>query len=119
MLARSQEHRRSARRWTRRAVEVILGEREKPIRCVLHNISDSGACIGFANKLGRLPLNFILVLSKDSVQRICQVVWSDDRSVGVKFTSRWFGAGNPEGGSMPRHEKEMSRVAPSPSQHGS
>jgi len=117
MLARTPDSRRSARRWTRRAVEVIFGERGRPVQAVLHNISDGGACIGFEKKLGKLPRKFMLVLSKDSVQRLCQVMWSNDSLVGVKFASPWLGVGK-SGISIPQRKNEMSAASSSRVRHG-
>jgi hypothetical protein len=38
-----------------------------------------------------------LVLFRDgSVKRDCQVMWTDGRYVGVKFTSDWYGTLGPK-----------------------
>jgi hypothetical protein len=91
MLARPRESRKSVRRWMRRHAQVILEGHEQLIGCVVHDISDSGARLSFAAPLAHLPRIFTLVLFKDSVQRDCELVWSDRRFAGVKFTSEWFG----------------------------
>jgi hypothetical protein len=88
MLARSRESRKSARRWMRRDAQVIFGGQEQVIDCVVHDISNGGARLSFTAPFAVLPRTFTLVLFKDSVQRDCELVWSDRRVVGVKFA--WF-----------------------------
>src|ERR1700733_8644646 len=92
MLARPRESRKGVRRWMRRHAHVILEGHEQLIGCVVHDISDGGARLSFAAPLANLPRTFTLVLFRDSVQRDCELVWSDRRFAGVKFTSQWFGA---------------------------
>jgi len=92
MLARPRESRKSARRWMRRDAQVIFEGHEQFIGCVIHDISNGGARLSFTAPLAHLPRTFTLVLFKDSVQRDCELVWSDRRTVGVKFISKWFGA---------------------------
>src|SRR5580692_7958474 len=91
MLARSRDSRKSARRWMRRDAQVIIEGHEQPIDCVVHDISNGGARLSFTAPFAVLPRTFTLVLFKDSVQRDCELVWSDRRVVGVKFISQWFG----------------------------
>jgi PilZ domain len=56
---------------------------------VIWDISEGGARLAVALPLADLPNHFILVLRKDrSVQKHCEVVWTDKRFVGVKFTER-------------------------------
>src|SRR5580704_5027253 len=99
MLARSRDSRKSARRWMRRAAQVIIGGHEQPIGCVVHDISNGGARLSFTTPLAVLPRTFTLVLFKDSIQRDCELVWCDRRFVGVKFISEWFVIRSSEGGS--------------------
>src|SRR5580692_7468153 len=91
MLARSRESRRNVRRWMRRDAQVIFEGHEQFIGCVVHDISNGGARLSFTAPLAVLPRTFTLVLFKDSVQRDCELVWSDRRFVGIKFISEWFG----------------------------
>lgn len=89
MLTRYQEHRTGARRFTRRVVTVSIGARKQLVTCVIWDLSEGGARLAIALPLADLPHHFVLVLRKDrSVQRHCEVVWSDTRFVGVKFTER-------------------------------
>lgn len=86
MLPRRLEKRNSVRVATRRAAQVHLGEDAKPVRCVIWDISDGGARLAIARPLLNLPHSFTLSLSNNrSVQRKCEVVWTDTRFVGVKF----------------------------------
>lgn len=80
----------------RRDAQVIFDGHEQPIGCVVHDISNGGARLSFAAPLAALPRTFTLVLFKDSVQRDCELVWSDRRVVGVKFVSQWFGVKSSE-----------------------
>jgi hypothetical protein len=87
MLPQRQEKRKSFRRPVRRAAEVIFGAHEQAVRCVIWDISDSGARLAIARPSAKIPPTFTLVLFKDgSEQRNCEVVWTDTRFVGVKFT---------------------------------
>ena len=86
MLLQPREKRKTQRRPMRRAAEVILGEHEPPVRCVIWDISDGGARLAVAHPLETLPRTFTLALFKDrSVQRNCEVVWINSRYVGVRF----------------------------------
>jgi hypothetical protein len=70
----------------RRAAEVVFGAHQAPVRCVIWDMSDGGARLAVAHPLADLPGTFTLVLYKDgSVQRNCEVVWTDARYVGVRF----------------------------------
>ena len=86
MLPRRREQRRSPRYPRRRAAEVIFGALEPPVPCVIWDLSDGGARLTVARPLADLPRIFTLLFFKDgSVQRKCEVVWTDTRFVGVKF----------------------------------
>ena len=91
MLARL-ENRKNMRYPMRRRAEVILAPDEQPIRCILHDMSNSGARLYFSDQIERVPGTFTLVLVRDSAHRECEVVWTDGRFVGVKFISPWYGA---------------------------
>jgi hypothetical protein len=87
MLTRSREERTSARRFTRRVATVSVGAGKPSVTCVIWDISRGGARLAVALPLAALPNYFTLNLRKDgSVQRNCEVVWTDNRFVGVKFT---------------------------------
>jgi hypothetical protein len=92
MLARTPEARRSERRWMQRDAEILFEAHSQPIRCVIHDMSEGGARIGFKAPVTDLPILFTLVLFRNCVQRNCRVVWRNGRFVGVKFVSKWFGA---------------------------
>ena len=63
----------------RRDAQVIFEGHEQFIGCVVHDISNGGARLSFTAPLAVLPRTFTLVLFKDSVQRDCELVWSDRR----------------------------------------
>ena len=89
MLTRYQEPRKGARRFTRRAAAVSFGAGKQLVTCVIWDISEGGARLAIALPLADLPNRFILVLRKDrSVLRNCEVVWTDKKFVGVKFTEQ-------------------------------
>jgi PilZ domain-containing protein len=92
MLPLRREDRRSSRRLTRRHAEITFSAQESPVRCVIWDMSDGGARLSVAHPLAGLPHTFTLALFKDaSVQRNCEVVWTDTKYVGVKFISEWYG----------------------------
>jgi hypothetical protein len=87
MLARSREQRKSLRRFTSRVATLSLGVGKPPINCVICDISDGGARLAVELPFADLPHQFILNLFKDgSVGRNCELVWTDERFVGVRFT---------------------------------
>ncbi len=55
-------------------------------------MSDGGARLAVSYPIANLPHTFTLTLFKDaSLQRECEVVWTDGRYVGIKFISDWYG----------------------------
>jgi PilZ domain len=80
----------------RRDAHVLIEGSKQSIRCLVHDISNGGARLSFTAPLAALPRTFTLVLFKDSVQRDCELVWSDRRVVGIKFISEWFGTKSSE-----------------------
>jgi hypothetical protein len=85
---RKGEQRKAFRRPARRAATVTFAAEEPPVTCVIWDISDGGARLAVAHPSANLPQHFTLNLFKDgSVRRDCEVVWTDARFVGVKFTS--------------------------------
>ena len=113
MLPRSRESRKSERRWMRREAEVILEPHKLPIRCVIHDLSNGGARLSFAARLPNLPRSITLVLFKNSVQRDCEIVWTDGYFIGVKFVSKWFGTKSSERGSASKDSQEEPRESQS------
>ncbi|HEY6258096.1 MAG TPA: PilZ domain-containing protein [Xanthobacteraceae bacterium] len=87
MLTRYREERKSLRRFTRRSATVAFGAGKPSVDCVIWDMSDGGARLAVAHPLADLPHYFTLDVVKDgSVKRHCEVVWTDTRFVGVKFT---------------------------------
>lgn len=72
----------------RRAAAVVLHADGKPVRCVIWHIAEGGARLAIPLPTGAVPWTFSLLLTKDAkVRRNCEVIWTDDRFVGVKFVS--------------------------------
>jgi PilZ domain-containing protein len=85
MPPRYQEQRKSIRRPRRRAARVHLGDAQ-PVQCVIWDISASGARLAIAKPPTNLPQQFTLSWGSDASNRYrCEVVWTGDRFVGVKF----------------------------------
>jgi hypothetical protein len=93
----------------RRKAEAILGPHKLPIRCLVHDLSNGGARLSFAAPLPDLHRSITLVLFKDSVQRDCEIVWTDGYFVGVKFVSEWFSTNSAERGSVSKKSREEPR----------
>lgn len=76
----------------RRGAAVVLQAAQPPLRCVIWDMSDGGARLAIAcPTTAELPRSLILLLTKDAtVRRNCEVVWTDNRFVGVKFVSKWI-----------------------------
>lgn len=72
----------------RRAAAVVLHADWTPVRCIIWDMSDGGARLAIAHPVAELPRRFSLLLTKDAtVRRNCEIVWTDDRFVGVKFVA--------------------------------
>jgi hypothetical protein len=77
------EKRRRRRVRTRRAAWIDVGGDAKPVRCVLWDVSESGARLAPA-QADKLPDIFTLILDKTTAHR-CRVVWRKGPLVGVRF----------------------------------
>jgi hypothetical protein len=104
-MPRSRESRKSVRHWMRRDAQVLFEPHKLPIRCVVHDLSNGGARLSFTAPVPSLPRSITLVLFKESVQRYCEIVWTDGYFVGVKFVSEWFGAKSSEHGSASKDSR--------------
>jgi len=90
MLARNREYRKHRRQPLRRAAAIVLQAASTPVRCVIWDMSDGSARLAIAYPTAKLPRAFSLLLTKDAgVQRTCEIVWTDNRFVGVRFISDW------------------------------
>jgi PilZ domain len=64
---------------------IILGPDTKPIKCLLSDISNSGAKLGISDDQ-ELPDEFILLLSSQGrTRRKCRVIWRQAGRMGVEF----------------------------------
>ncbi len=55
-----------------------------PVPCVILDVSNSGARLDVP-ATARIPQRFKLMIDSDGSERICDVVWRRDNSIGVKF----------------------------------
>ncbi len=85
-----QEQRRSKRTPRRSAAWIELAGDGARIPCVVWDISDGGARLA-APRPRELPPAFKLVLTRDGgdSERLCQVVWRNDKQLGVEFLQTW------------------------------
>jgi hypothetical protein len=59
------------------------------------DMSEGGARLALGSAFENSPHKFTLILFKDaSVQRDCELLWTDRRCVAVKFLSGWYGRQN-------------------------
>jgi hypothetical protein len=83
------ENRRSRRRALHFPAWVSL-ETKELVPCQIGDIADRGARLAFGDDAdpAALPDAFVLLFSPGGhPRRLCQVVWREDRQVGVKFVS--------------------------------
>lgn len=83
MPERHHEKRRRRRVRTRRAAWIDAGGNAEPTRCVLWDLSETGARLAPA-QASKLPDIFTLILDKTTAHR-CSVVWRKGPLVGVRF----------------------------------
>ena len=102
MLAQKRRYRKQSRRPLHRGAAVVLQAAWTPVRCVVWDISDGGARLAISYPTAELPRSFTLLLTKDAtVRRNCEVVWTDERFVGVRFV---FDSTIPYGERFPRQQ---------------
>ena len=77
------EKRRSRRARARLAASIRIDDDSPDLPCVVWDLSDGGAKLAAARPL-LLPERFMLLFS-GNVQRRCQIMWRDEKFVGVKF----------------------------------
>ena len=85
MPFRKREQRTRFRRPSRRAASVEISAADPPVQCVIWDFSDAGARLAIARRPADLPNKFTLLVKDGGVRRVCQVVWTDGRFVGVQF----------------------------------
>ena len=78
------EKRLAPRRNTMIEATVIYDGGRSRARCIIRNLSDTGACLEIAT--GRVPdERFQLVIKPECLVRICEVAWRKAEKVGVRF----------------------------------
>jgi PilZ domain len=93
MIMRPGDLRKYSRHSMQRAAEIIFGAHRPRVSCRIWDMSDGGARLSISHPMRDMSRHFTLSLFRDSsVQRDCEVVWTDGRYIGVKFISEWYGA---------------------------
>jgi hypothetical protein len=82
------ERRRAARQGGFKAGKIESGQ-AGGVRCMIRNISSTGAFLELAAPTD-LPDKFVLVVLSDHRQRNCEVVWRQRHRFGVAFTGPEF-----------------------------
>ncbi len=67
-------------------VQLIFNNNICTIDAILRSLSEEGAQVEVNNPL-EIPDKFMLKFTSDFKTRQCQVVWRDDKSIGLKFVS--------------------------------
>lgn len=84
-IERRQGNRRSEpRHRVARSATISEHNAPRPIPCVVLDISKGGARLELPNN-GGIPHRFMLNFELDGEERLCEVVWRKDTSVGVRF----------------------------------
>jgi hypothetical protein len=82
------ERRRAARQRTFKAAKIELN-RDGAARCMVRNLSPTGAFLEFGTPTD-LPDKFVLVILSNHAQRNCEVVWRQRNRIGIAFTGPEF-----------------------------
>ena len=83
VMSNPSEKRRSRRARARMAASIRIDDDGPDLPCVVWDLSDGGAKLAAGRPL-LLPERFTLLFS-GTVQRRCQIMWRDEKFVGVKF----------------------------------
>lgn len=76
------ERRKSPRARLLRTAQIVwLGD--EPVKCVVRNLSEKGACLEVHSEVPRNT--FDLVFDLDQSRRYCWVAWREPNRIGVKF----------------------------------
>jgi hypothetical protein len=78
-----EERRRSPRHRVYKAGTIAFN-RAGGVRCIVRNISETGACLQFDNPFG-IPGSFDLVITSDQASHHCDVMWRAGHRMGVAF----------------------------------
>lgn len=64
---------------------IVLAPDQKPLQCMMSDVSKSGAKIAFSGDAD-IPDQFMLLLSTDGkTRRKCRVAWREGTRIGVEF----------------------------------
>lgn len=76
------EHRRDLRLRTLKSGKIVFNKKSSVLDCTIRNLSQSGACLQFADPTG-IPETFELLV--DGVSRTCEISWRSGTRIGVIF----------------------------------
>jgi hypothetical protein len=79
------DHRRHRRQPVHYPAWMVFGPGQPPQRCMLSDISTSGAKIMVDDDLDPPPEFKLLLSAKDNKPRTCRIVWRDGPIVGIEF----------------------------------
>ena len=78
------ERRKAARRVVRTLGKIIFPKPLSVIDCVVHDISEGGACLELPGSAST-PDAFELIIQPDPMRRACSVVWRLEKRMGIEF----------------------------------
>jgi hypothetical protein len=83
------ERRSATRQRTLKAAKIELNRDGAAARCMVRNLSPTGAFLEFGTPTD-LPDKFVLVFLSNHAQRNCDVVWRQRNRIGIAFTGPEF-----------------------------
>ena len=90
-----EERRKAARNRSLLQGKILINDRRSVIDCVIHNLSQHGACLRVASLIG-IPPAFELQIGDETSTRQCVAIWHSDARIGVEFRSQQPGRLEPE-----------------------
>jgi diguanylate cyclase (GGDEF)-like protein len=109
-----EERRKAARNRSLLQGKILINDRRSVIDCVVHNLSQHGACLRVASLIG-IPPAFELQIGDETSTRQCVAIWHSDARIGVEFRSRQPGRLEPgqeaATAAEPEHDTAPARAA--------
>ena len=78
-----EERRKAARNRSLLQGKILINDRRSVIDCVVHNLSQHGACLRVASLIG-IPPAFELQIGDETATRQCVAIWHSDARIGVE-----------------------------------
>lgn len=76
------QRRKSPRKRTLKGAHIV-GPTGGPVKCIVRNISEGGACLEVQGPIAHD--DFDLIFNSDQSRHACSVVWRQPPRIGVKF----------------------------------